>query len=383
MQKVAHYIFRYLPLTETWIYPQVAILKKFDPIILCRRSENLGQFPAEAIFSFRDSHSYLNRVYQSVRYGENCYLRFYESVIQSQKPVLIHAHFGDKGYEILPLAKKCGIPLVTSFYGVDAGRLIMLDPVWNDRFSELFHSGAAFLAEGNHMSQTLQKLGCPNEKIHVIRLGINLDRFPYQERDGRAEIRILAAGAFREKKGHPYTIQAFNRLAPQYNNISLTLIGDAASHRPYEMEEKQKILAAIEHSQVSDRVKLLGFQPYGVFIRELYAHDIFISPSVHATDGDSEGGAPVAIIEASASGMPIVSTLHCDIPEVVMDSVSGFLVAEKDSDALAEKLEQLITDAGLRKRMGIAGRKHIEKNYDMKVQVPKLEKVYETISGGQ
>jgi len=98
---------------------------------------------------------------------------------------------------------------------------------------------------------------------------------------------------------------------------------------------------------------------------------------VHAADGDSEGGTPVSIIEASASGLPILSTTHCDIPEVVLDGESGYLVPERDSDALAERLIHLCKNSHLWQKMGRAGREHVEKNYDVKRQVAKLEEVYE------
>ncbi|RJP71113.1 MAG: glycosyltransferase [Candidatus Abyssobacteria bacterium SURF_17] len=383
MRKVAHYSPVYLSLTKTWLYAQVAHLKRFEPIVLCRRTENVSQFPVKEIFSFRDSLSSFSRRYYRWRHGKDPYLRYYESVMKAQRPVLIHAHFGNCGHHILPLAERLDLPLVTSFYGYDVSHLTQADPVWIERYKELFHGGKIFIVEGAHMGRMLESLGCPPEKIRIVRLGIDLARIPYRERAAENEIRILAAGSFREKKGHPFAIEAVGRIAQKHRNVSFTIIGDAAEHIPREAAEKKKILAAIGRPGLSGRVRLLGYQPYDVFIRELYEHHIFISPSVNAADGDNEGGAPVSIIEASASGMPIVSTKHCDIPEVVLDGVSGLLVAERDTEALADRLDHLCSHPDLWREMGLAGRKHIEEDYDIHKQIPKLEDIYEYAASGR
>ncbi len=379
MQRVAHYSPDYLSLTKTWLYAQIANLSRFEPFVLCRITENLDRFPTESVFSFHDSLSWPMKRYYRLRSRRNYYNLYFESVVRSQRPALLHAHFGNYGYHILPLARKLGLPLVTSFYGFDASRLVKVEPEWRERYKELFRDGAAFIAEGSHMGRTLEELGCPRDKIHVIRLGIDLARLPLEERPAADEIRVLAAGSFREKKGHRYAIEAVAIAARARPDISLTIIGDAEPHRRSEVEEKKKIMETIESVALSDRVKLMGYRPYDVFIRELYTHHIFLSPSVQAADGDTEGGAPVSIIEASASGMPVVSTTHCDIPEVVVDGESGFLVPERDADALAERLGRLCEDIELRRRMGRAGNEHIGKNYDVKKQAPKLEEVYEQV----
>ena len=87
----------------------------------------------------------------------------------------------------------------------------------------------------------------------------------------------------------------------------------------------------------------------------------------------------MALIEMSAYGMPIVSTFHCDIPEVVLDGKSGFLVPEKDTKGLAERLEHLINHPELWEPMGRAGRKHIEEEFNIVKQSVKLEEIYDSL----
>ena len=104
-----------------------------------------------------------------------------------------------------------------------------------------------------------------------------------------------------------------------------------------------------------------------------------MQPSVTAQNGDSEGGAPTTLLEAQACGVPVVSSLHADIPEVVLDGTSGFLVPERDSDSIAERLESLITHQEICATMGKEGRKHIELNYNISKEIVKLETVYDNL----
>ena len=91
--------------------------------------------------------------------------------------------------------------------------------------------------------------------------------------------------------------------------------------------------------------------------------DIFVAPSVVAEDGDMEG-VPVSIMEAMACGIPVVSTLHSGIPELVRDRVTGYLVPERDVDSLARVLTRLVEEPRLRRKMGMAGRGVVERGYD-------------------
>ncbi len=241
----------------------------------------------------------------------------------------------------------------------------------------LFERGECFLAEGAHMKKTLIELGCPESKVRVQRLGIDLDKIPFIPRRLNTDrnIRILMASTFRDKKGIVYGLEAFATVAASYNNIELTLIGDAGRSQR-EIAYKREILQVIETRRLRDRITYRGFLPYPQFIEESKQHDIFLAPSVRGADGETEGGAPVTLIEMSAFGMPIVSTWHCDIPEVVLDGVSGYLVPERDVPALADRLEYLIRHPECWEQMGAAGRQHIEQEYDAKKQALKLEQIY-------
>ena len=107
---------------------------------------------------------------------------------------------------------------------------------------------------------------------------------------------------------------------------------------------------------------------------------IVCQPSVTASDGDSEG-LPTVVLEAAATAKPLVGTRHSGIPEIIVDGKTGFLVAERDVGALADRLLSLLGNAELRRKMGEAGRKRIEEKFDLRKQAKRLEEIYsETIS---
>lgn len=383
MKAIIHYIpSGYLPITETWIYGQIKNLRRYHPIVYTLKTQNLNIYPTEEIRSLGLEKG-LGALTTFFNKGCNKLFNFYPYfafALIKDKAKLVHAHFGPAGYGFLKLKNIFKLPLITSFYGYDLSVLSHQNNEWRARYEKLFRQGDCFLVEGPHMKMCLMELGCPEEKITVQHLGIDLDRTKFVPRklEENGQIRILIAAAFREKKGIPYAVEAFAKVREKCDNLRLTIIGDSRGN-PQEEKEKEKILAAINKYHLDSCVKMMGYQPYTAFLRELGNHHIFLSPSVHASNGDIEGGVPVSIIEASASGMPILSTTHCDIPEVVVDGESGYLVPERNVDALTEKLEFLISNSDLWEYIGQKGRQHIEKNYNITGTVQRLEEIYDTV----
>jgi colanic acid/amylovoran biosynthesis glycosyltransferase len=124
------------------------------------------------------------------------------------------------------------------------------------------------------------------------------------------------------------------------------------------------------------RVDLLGYRPYPEYLEELSRANFLLAPSVTARDGDSEGGAPVCLLEAQAMGVPVVATTHCDIPEVTRPDESALLAPERDVPELARKLDALLRDSSRWPAMGRAGRAHVEAEFDIRSQVRKMEALY-------
>lgn len=381
---VIHCINEYLPLTQTWIYGQLNHLSGFKPIVYTRKTQNLDLFPLDNIRSLNLKPG-LASLKNMVEKGGNKLLGYYPSFarfLRQDNPSLIHAHFGHTGYNCLGLKKYGRLLMITTFYGYDVSYLPSQIPKWKKRYKELFQEGQLFLAEGNYMKKELIDLGCPEKKIEVQHLGIDLDKIAFAPKklNPNETIKILTAASFTEKKGIPYAVEAFGRV--KKNNpslkIEMTVIGDSRGN-PEEETIKKKIYDLIDAYGLRDNIRLLGYQPYGVWIKELSKNHIFIHPSLKAASGDTEGGAPVSIIEASAAGLPILATTHCDIPEIVLDRKSGYLVPEKNTEALEQSLMYLISHPEDWRKLGRAGRNHIEKAYNIIIQVERLKDHYRRV----
>jgi colanic acid/amylovoran biosynthesis glycosyltransferase len=187
-------------------------------------------------------------------------------------------------------------------------------------------------------------------------------------------LKVLLSGSFVEKKGLPYAFRALGRVKANAD-LKITVIGDDNGGNRSK-QEKAAILSAVADGGLDSNTRFLGYQPYSVLMKEAYNHHLFLSPSVSASDGDTEGGAPVTIIEMAASGMPIVSSVHCDIPEVIKDGESGLLAPERDFDELAGKLSWLIENPDQWSAMVGAARKHIEIEFDSNIQGERLAGQY-------
>lgn len=291
-------------------------------------------------------------------------------------PSIIHSHFGNFAWFEMPIAKRINSAHIVTFYGYDVNRFPRIFPEWQKRYKELFKHVDKVLCEGPYMAGDIKKHGCPPSKILVHHLGIALGNIAFQPRkwEEGSPLRVLLSGNFVEKKGIPFALKALGRIQKKVP-LEITIIGDA-KRQPRCIAEKEKIIKAIAENDLSANTRMLGFQPHTVLIEEAYSHHVFISPSITASDGDTEGGVPVTIIEMAATGMPIVSTKHCDIPEVIIDGESGFLAPEKDILALTEKINALIEQKNNWFRFLEKARQHIEQEYNAEKQGLKLSKVY-------
>ncbi len=364
--RIAHYVSSFLPTTCNWIYPQIVRPSQYEGWVVTHERLNEEQFPFERtvlsptspVMRYRDM-SILRRMR---------FTREMRSSIQRVTPVLVHAHFGGEGACIARAAQQLGIPLITSFYGSDLA--MMRYPWWRRRYRYLFRVGTRFLCEGPFAMKQLVGIGCPKEKCRTLRLGVDLAKIPYRKREDRKgeRVRILIASSLREKKGVEYGVRAFAKCCSRSPETDLTIIGDGPL--------RAEVESAIVSSGVGQRVQMLGYVSHDAFRRQLYDSDIFLVPSVTAVSGDTEGGSPVGITEAAASGLPVVSSFHADIPEVVLHEESGLLAPERDVEQLAGHLLRLVSSKELRDAMGLRGREHVEKNFSLKAEIGALESCY-------
>lgn len=378
MTSIIHSFPFWLPQTQTWMYNQVRYLPQdIDCHIVCERTENLDQFRVPNIHALREKSAlryYYDKAMIKLRLRRHS--GWLTENIRTAGAALVHSHFGNIAWRDMWACRKLGTPQVATFYGQDVNFLPTAHPEWRNRYSELFESVAQVLCEGPHMASCIEALGCPADKIQVHHLGVALNDLPFRPREylSTTPLRILIAGSFREKKGIPYALEALGRLAGR-TKMEITIIGDSDGS-PASEHEKRKILEAIEKHGLGGKTRMLGFQPHATLISEALEHHIFLSPSVTAQNGDTEGGAPVSIIEMSATGMPVVATRHCDIPEVVEDGVTGLLADERDIDGLEQCLIRLAEEPDTWAAMAHNARRHIERSFDARGQSAALEQIY-------
>jgi len=280
---------------------------------------------------------------------------------------IVHCHFGPNGSRFLFLKDIFKTPYITSFHGYDISVIPKKD---SNIYNRLFRYSDLLIANSNYTAKRLFELGANKEKILVVRLPLDCKKFNFRERvlDNKSrKIRLLTVARFVEKKGLIYAIEAVNKTLKKYKNIEYHIIGDGFLYA----EIKRKIKGL----NIEDYIKLLGWKERDEVKEEMYKSDIFILPSVTALNGDTEGQGLV-LLEAQATGLPILSTLHNGIPEGVIDGKSGFLVPERDSVALSEKLNYLIDHPEIWPKMGRFGRTHIEKHFNSEKILKQLENIY-------
>jgi colanic acid/amylovoran biosynthesis glycosyltransferase len=293
---------------------------------------------------------------------------------------MIHAHFGTCGANCLRLERLLKAPLVTSFYGYDAWRLPQAEPVWLERYQKLFSTGDAFLVEGPAMRNRLIHLGCPPEKVRVHRIGVDIAAFPFIPKSISVPLQIIMVGRFVEKKGFTDGLRACLLSRSRGVNLRITVIGDASKGDNAGSQIKGELAKLASVPELSGRVEFTGFLPMDRTREIMRAHQIFLCPSKHASDGDAEGGSPVVLAEAMAAGLLCIGTSHCDIPEVIVDGKTGYLCTEGDTSKMAEILCQLADDSTGVKALVEQGRKHIEEHFSLQTQLQKLGQIYDSLA---
>jgi len=285
---------------------------------------------------------------------------------------VVHCHFGPSGILGATL-RNLGIfrgSLLATFYGHDISSYVR--KCGRHVYAPLFESCDMILCLSEVMRQQLIDLGCSRQKVVVHHLGINTRRFAFSPRvkspDGR--IRLLTLARLVEKKGIEYAIRAVAKVSRRYPDIEYRIAGDGPLRK--ELEKLIESLGADKY------VKLLGWKSQAEVLQLLGDSHIFIVPSITAGDGDQEG-TPTVLLEALAQGIPVLSTWHSGIPEVVIDGNTGFLVPERDAEALAEKLVNLLEHPEHWAKLGSAGRRHVEEYYDIDRLNRRLISLYEQL----
>lgn len=285
---------------------------------------------------------------------------------------LVHAQFGQLGLTALTLRELGVLPgrMVVAFRGAD---LTVHPDV--EAYRALFQSADLVLPVCKAFRDRLIELGCDPRKVRVHHSGIDLARFRFTERSKPSQggTRLLTIARLVEKKGVEYGIRAVAMLKEAGRDVTLTVVGDGPL-RP----ELGRLTDALG---VEDRIRFTGPLAHEAVLKAVSDAHILVAPSHTGSDGDQEG-IPNALKEAMATGLPVVSTRHSGIPELVEDGVSGLLVPERDAEALTDRLGYLLDHPERWADMGRAGRARIEAEYDIHELNRRLIELYREVLSG-
>jgi len=285
---------------------------------------------------------------------------------------VIHCQFGPNGNRALLLEElgAIGGKIITTFRGYDLSSY--LHRHGQHVYDRLFARADLLCCVCASMKEKLIELGCDERKIVVHRSGVDTKRFTVRPStlSENGKVRVLTIARLVEKKGVQYGIQAVGMLLQRYPQLEYRIVGEGPLQ-----EELRRLITSLG---ADTRISLLGWKRQDEVIDLLQHSDILVAPSVTSENGDEEG-VPGVVMEALACGVPVVSTYHSGIPEVVQDGQSGFLVPERDVPALADKLAYLIDHPQQRVAMGQVGRRFVEEHCNLSTLNDRLVSLYQQV----
>lgn len=284
---------------------------------------------------------------------------------------VVLAEYGQMGVRVLPACRKTKTPLVVHFHGHDASQHDVLD-LHRDDYLRMFDFASAVVAVSRRMRCDLLALGCPEEKLVLNPYGIDTETFRATTPADNPPT-LLAVGRLVEKKAPHLLLLAFERVLRQAPDARLRVIGDGPLRGVCD--------DILEATGIGSVVELLGPQPHQQVAAEMAAARAFVQHSVTAPNGDAEG-TPVAVLEASASGLPVVATRHAGIADAVVDSETGYLIDEYDVDGMADRMLRVIAEPEKAQRLGQSGRERMIACYERRSRLTRLRTVLEAAATG-
>jgi colanic acid/amylovoran biosynthesis glycosyltransferase len=281
---------------------------------------------------------------------------------------VIHAHFAWlSASAAMVIGRLLDLPFTVTSHACD-----IYSPE-NDLLCLIAQTADRLITISNYNRQAIIDL-CPQiaqEKIAVIHCGIDLDQFQSVAIPQKnATFNILSVGSLVEKKGHEYLIQACWVLKEQGLNFHCTIVGRG--------ERQMALEQLIADLNVADVVTLAGAQEQPGVREKLRSSDVFVLACVVAQNNDRDG-IPVAMMEALAMGVPVVSTYVSGVPELIQHQQNGLLVPERDSEALAAAIMQLAKDKTWRQRLSVNGRASVTSEFDIRKNAQRLVDLFHRV----
>ena len=286
--------------------------------------------------------------------------------LRDEAVVAVLAEFGPNGVRLAGACTGAKVPLVVHFHGFDVYRKNTLED-YGDGYRTMFETASAVVAVSSDMQRRLIRMGAPSEKVHCNPCGVEVSKFE-QAQPSQAPPQFLAVGRFVNKKGPLLTILAFRAALKEAPDSRLVMVGDGAL-----LDSSRRLASGLG---LEERISFLGSRPHEEVACLMRESRAFVQHSVVARDGDSEG-TPVAVLEAGASGLPVIGTSHAGIADAVLHDETGFLVEEGDVEAMASYISRVARDPHLAAAVGQRARQHISKSYSMDAHIARLWRIIE------
>jgi colanic acid/amylovoran biosynthesis glycosyltransferase len=290
---------------------------------------------------------------------------FLRSLFSDWDPEVILCHFGHTALRLLPVAQEASIPLVAHFHGLDLSSSLNEDRWYRWSLLKNLERFAAVVVVGEHQKKWILDRGFPRERLHLIPCGAPVHDYTVRMDKSSDRVRFIAVSRLVAWKGVDYTIRAFSEVLKTFKAAELLIVGDGP--------ERNALALLAEALGLKDSVIFVGSCSSDK-VRDYYeSSHVFVQHSITHSNGWVEGFG-VTIVEAAASGLPVVVTRSGGIGPQVIDGISGFLVDERNIGSMAEAMLLLAKDNAKRTQMGYAGRQHVEANFSTEGQVKKLER---------
>ncbi|MDX1932717.1 MAG: glycosyltransferase [Capsulimonadales bacterium] len=274
---------------------------------------------------------------------------------------VVLAEYGPTGALMLPACRLANLPMVVHFHGYDATQKECLAE-FGAAYREMFAYVSRIVCVSHQMHRHLVALGAPEEKLLLSPYGVDASTFADAVPENAPPV-FIGVGRFVEKKAPYLTILAFSKVVSAVPEARLVLIGDGPLLGPC-----RRLVDALH---LGDTVELPGARPHAEVADRMRTARAFVQHSLQAANGDCEG-TPVAILEAGASGLPVVSTRHAGIPDVIVEGQTGFLTNEGDADGMADGMIRLARDPSLAGTLGRAARQRIATLYTLQDSLRRL-----------
>jgi len=292
--------------------------------------------------------------------------------INKNKINSVLAEYGPTAVTVMDACKEACIPLIAHFHGWDA-HSHYLRQLHAEDYKKLFGTASAVIAVSNHMRNVLIDLGANPEKTYHNACGADIPK-DLSAKPEVSKCRFAMVGRLTEKKAPFISLIAFSEVVKQYPECHLDIIGDGPL-----MDASNQVCQGLN---ITKNVTFHGAQPHSKVIELLKQVRCFIQHSVCAPSGDSEG-TPVGVLEAMGMGLPVVSTNHAGIMDIIKTGQTGSLVDEYDINAMANEMLKYAKDPNHAKTIGDAARNKVLNNWTNEKSILNLWEIIDSVSKKQ